>query len=104
MSWPDKIAVRAQWPDAAGIPDDVLDRYIASATSQCVRFAPTLPEGAEVPPAYVTAVILQTRELWAAGQREGDLIGVGEYAVRARPLTPTVRSLLRPERGRPVIG
>ena len=50
-----------------------------------------------VPDIWMIACVYQAREVYAAGQREGDIIGLGDYAIRARPLTGTVRSLLRPE-------
>ena len=54
---------------------------------------------------WMLAVVYQAREVYAAGQRgEQDVIGFGEFAIRARPLTSTVKQLLRPQRGIPVVG
>lgn len=54
---------------------------------------------------YTLGNIFQAREIFAAAQRgEQDVIGVGDYAIRARPLTAAVKQLLRPQHGKPVIG
>jgi hypothetical protein len=48
---------------------------------------------------------MQAREIYQAQQRgEQDVIGVGDYAIRARPLIAAVKSLLRPQQGRPRVG
>lgn len=52
-----------------------------------------------VPLAYTLATIYQAREVHTAAIRgESDVIGIGDYAIRARPLTAAVRQLLRPRR------
>jgi hypothetical protein len=50
------------------------------------------------------ANVYEARELWAASRRDGDVIGFDTYAVRVRPLSATVQSLLRPSRGVPMSG
>jgi hypothetical protein len=51
------------------------------------------------------ANVYQAREIYAAAQRgEQDVIGVGDYAIRARPITAAVKQLLRPQRGLPAVG
>ena len=58
-----------------------------------------------VPDSYMLANILQAREVRAATMRgEQDVIGIGDYAIRARPLTAAVKQLLRPQRARWVVG
>jgi hypothetical protein len=58
-----------------------------------------------VPSRYVLATVYEAPEIWAASQRgEQDVIGVGDYAIRARPLTAAVKQLLPPARGVPVVG
>ena len=58
-----------------------------------------------IPTNYVLANIFQAREIYAAAQRgEQDVIGVGDYAIRARPLTAAVKQLLRPQRGFMAVG
>lgn len=109
MPWATREQARAQWPDAASIPDDTLDQLLDVATIQAQAFAPALvvpidPADLVIPPNYVQATIYQAREVYAAGQRDGDVIGLGDYAIRARPLTASVKSLLRPQAGVPVVG
>ena len=57
-----------------------------------------------VPTNYMLATVYQAREAYAAGQRDGDVIGLGDYAIRVRPLTASVKALLRPPLGQPVTG
>lgn len=88
------------WPDAVGLPDDVLLRLLQAAQEQAEAYAPALAFGDAVPARYTEALILQARELWGATRREGaDVVGFDTYAVRVRPLSATVRSLLRPPPG-----
>lgn len=101
MAWATLSQARQDWPDAP--PDDVvLQRLLEDATDQCAAYAPVLPEDAEPPSGWRRAVVLQAREVWAAARRDGDVIGVTDtYAITARPLTSSVRSLLRPRRAVP---
>jgi hypothetical protein len=97
------------WPDSTDLDDDRLAKLLAAAFPQCELYAPQLPADATyptgVPEAYTVAQVMQARELYEAQQRgEQDVIGVGDYALRARPLIAAVKSLLRPQRGRPGIG
>lgn len=87
------------WADAP-TDDTTLDLLLAAATEQCAAYAPA-KAGTDT---GQLACIYQARELHAAAQRDGDVIGVGDYAIRARDLTSTVKALLRPQRGRPGIG
>lgn len=57
-----------------------------------------------VPITYMLANVRQAEEVYAAAQRDGDVIGIGDYAIRARPLTAAVKQLLRPQHGVPVVG
>lgn len=101
MAWATRELARADWADAP-TDDDQLDRLLEDATTQCAAFAPALAEDAEPPPGWQRAVVLQARELWAAARRDGDVIGVTDtYAITARPLTSSVRALLRPRRAVP---
>ena len=96
------------WADAPA-DDAALDAFLEAASDQVYAFAP--PTGVDaagaplpVPPRYRLATIYQARELQAAAVRDGDVIGVGEYGLRARPLVDSVQQLLRPKRGRPGVG
>ena len=90
--------VPSVWRDAANIPQPVLEELLSDAEVQCRAFA---PGGQLDAPHHKRAVILQARELWASALRDGDVIGVDQYVVRARPLTGTVRALLRPKKAVP---
>jgi len=102
-------ATRAQarnprlWADAP-TDDATLDQLLTAATDQCRAYAPALADGDLLPDRYVLATIYQAREIQAAAHRDGDVIGVGDYVTRSRPLTGTVKQLLRPQAGTPVVG
>lgn len=97
--WTSLTEARAIWPDAP-VSDVTLGSLLDDAEAQCRAYAPAWDENDDVPAGYGRAVVLQARELWAAARREGDLLGGSDYAVRARPLTGAVKTLLRPKRGR----
>lgn len=99
---------RLHWEDAKALDDPTLDDLLDAALPGVVAYAPPLGDlttSVDAPKHYQLAAVFQARELRNAIQRgEADVIGVGDYAIRARPLTAAVKSLLRPQRGRPGIG
>lgn len=102
--WADPTVAGEHWKDAP-TAGNTITRLLSVATTQAKAYAPALADTDLIPDNYVLAVVLQARELWNAAQRgEIDIIGVGDYALRARPLTGAVRALLRPETGVPGIG
>src|SRR5262245_44770416 len=106
-AWATPDEARAIWPDApTGGPEEdaLLDRLLDSAQEVCEAYAPALADGAPVPNRYREAVCQQARAIWTNMERDGDVLGFGDdYAVRVRPLEPSVKLLLRPQTGRPVI-
>lgn len=96
---------RALWPDAGPIPDATLQQLLEAAWETCEAFLPADALDAVTPPRrYVHANVLHARDLWTSYRREGDVVGFDTYAVRVRPLSDSVRALLRPQRGRPQVG
>lgn len=101
---------RALWADASTIDDDVLADILATSWARCVEFLPAgvADDWSNVPGPVMlrwkTANVYDARDLWAAGQRDGDVIAFDTYALRARPMSGTVASLLRPRRGVPMVG
>ena len=98
----------ALWPDADTIDPATLDQLLTASWSRCLAF---LPGDVDVPGAdpdtvvrWAHANVLDARELWTSYRRDGDVIGFETYAVRVRPLSDTVRALLRPQRGCPLVG
>lgn len=106
-TWASAEQARAIWPDApTGTPaeDDLLARLLAAAEEVCQAYAPVLPATDPVPARYQEAVIQQARAIWSNFERDGDVLGFdGEFTVRVRPLEPSVKLLLRPQTGKPVI-
>ena len=104
MSLATPTEARVHWADAP--QDDArLQSLLDVATDQVLEYAPVLAEGAAVPERYKLATIYQAREVYAAAVRtEADVVGVGDFVIRARPLTASVMQLLRPQSGRWVVG
>lgn len=92
------------WPEASRVESDRLQTLLDVAYDVLSTGpAPALEDGDPVPARYTEATILHAREVWAAIRRDGDVIGFDAYAVRARPVTSAVLSLLRPPTV-PVVG
>lgn len=91
-----KTTITAVAPD--GATATLSQAATATGTAITLTLARVLPQP------WMLATVYQAREVYAAGQRDGDIIGLGDYAIRARPLTGTVKSLLRPQPGRPKVG
>ena len=98
MAWATLNDAREMWTESRTIPDATLARLLADAEWQCEQIAPLVAPGATVPGAYARAVVLQARELAQAARRDGDMIALDSWSVRATPVTPTVKSILRPKR------
>lgn len=99
-TWATIEDVQAAWPDAL-LDEEQLQRLLDAAQEALEEYAPVLAEDAPVPARYTEALILHVREIWRSGEREaGDLLGIGDYAVRARDMTAAVKALLRPKKAR----
>lgn len=105
MTWATREDARELWPDAP-VDDALLDDMLGSAHEIVAAYAPALAVGDPVPYRYVQAEVLQAIEHFQATQRNGDVLGFGDsgYAVRVRPLTASVKNLLRPRRARARLG
>lgn len=102
-NWASLADARELWPDAP-LDDDLLGAMIDSAHEVVEAYAPTITGAA--PYRYIQAEVLQAQEHYQATQRNGDVLGFGEsgFAVRVRPLSASVKALLRPRVARPSIG
>lgn len=94
--WATKTDARLHWKGAASLDDTMLDQLLAAADEAVRAFAPVLADATVVPTGYVLATVYQAKEVRDAAQRDGDTIGVGDYVIRSRPLTASVKQLLRP--------
>lgn len=102
MSWATVDYARDLWADAP--MDDVLvQAMLDSAHEVCSIYAKAVTT---VPERYKQAEVLQAIEHYQASQRNGDALGFGDsgYVIRVRPMSATVKALLRPRRGRPAMG
>lgn len=104
--WASLEDARTAWIDAETMDDAELLGYLQAAYEQCVAFAPALADDVdEVPARYIRAQVQQARALWrslSAGDDNG--LGPDGLTVTVFPMDWTVKALLRPRRGRPVIG
>lgn len=95
--WATKAEARQFWPDAVSITDATLDALLEVATEQCAAYAPPALE--PLPTRYMLATVYQARDVYTASQRgEADVVGVGDFVIRAKPLSAVVKQLLRPQR------
>lgn len=103
-AWATVDFARSMWADAS-IDDDILEAQLAAAQESCQAYAPALEDDAPVPVRYSQAVVLQAQEVANAAHRDGDVIGFSDtgYAVRVRPLSTTVKALLRPRSAVPKV-
>lgn len=104
IGWIDTETDLSDWPDTSGMDADALERYLQAAYEQCVAYAPALAEGAPVPGRYVLAQLMQARALYRSViSGGGDTIGQDGFTVTVYPMDRTVKNLLRPRTGRPVV-
>lgn len=98
--------VRPYWSTVDEVDPEALVPLLAAAADQCAAFAPPppLPAPAPLPGAWLLAQAMQARALYRSGTAGGsDQYGTGEFTVTVFPMDWTVKALLRPKRGKPVI-
>lgn len=98
--------VRPYWANVDEVPDlGALAAVLTAAAGQCEAFAPALPAApAPLPHGYLLAQGMQARALWRSGTvGGGDQYGAEGYTVTVFPMDWTVKALLRPKAGRPVV-
>ena len=104
-SWASPEQAAAIWPGAGDLEPATLADLLAVATEACAAYAPALAIDQEPPARYRHAVVLHARDLRRAGlAAEDGSVGPDGFIIRPRPLTATVRQLLRPALGRPRFG
>lgn len=89
------------WSGFVDLNEEVLVLLLEVARDQCIAFAPTLPDGAEIPAGWVVAQARQARELARSGVFAGDQMGQMGHEGPTFPLDWHVKQLLRPKRGKP---
>lgn len=104
-TWHTLDSAIGEWIDAPQDWGNTLETLLDAARVQCEAFAPALVDGADVPVNYRLAQLMQARALWQSTKAnpQGEL-GEGGFAVQVFPMDWTVRALLRPRRGVPVVG
>lgn len=112
MTWVTNEQARALNPDLDTLDVDELGLYLDAAFEACAAFLPRCRDGVEVDytlPAEATASrklaqVMQAAALWKSTRSgPGNEFGAGEFTVTVFPMDWTVKALLRPKRGKPVI-
>lgn len=94
------------WADGVTLSEGTAELLLTSAWEQCEAYAPAAPDGEDVAVSdrFRLAQVMQARALWRSGMAgSGDQLGGGDLAVTVFPMDWTVKRLLRPQRGRPVV-
>jgi len=98
--------IRGAWKSAPIENLEVLEMILDAAKAQVIAYAPEFPTDNAYPPRYVLAQLMQARTLWTAGQviDGGGSTGEGDFVYTPRPMDKTIRTLIRPEDGKPDVG
>lgn len=98
-------AARADWPGAPA-DDARLHDLLDVARGQVLAFAPPLDELGTVPDPLRQAQLMQARNIWNAQQIDPGATSFGGdgFQVRVYPLDWSVKQMIRPQSGRPVVG
>lgn len=101
--WHNLDSARAVW---SGAPNDdpTLYELLEVAKGQVLAYAPaTVPE--TIPLNYRRAQYMQARNIWNAAVKDsGESFGGEGFAVTVFPMDWSVKNLIRPKRGVPVVG
>lgn len=100
-AWHTIDSARREW-DGAPQDDARLYSLLETARTQCLAYAPATTT---IPPHYRAAQVLQARNIWNASRIDpgASQMNADGYTVPVFPLDWTVRQLLRPIQGRPVV-
>lgn len=103
--WHTLESARREWLDAPALDDQLYGQLVA-AKEQCLAFAPALAVDAPVPMRYRQAQLMQTRNLWNSPKSDPNLGGFGgeDMPRTIFPMEWSVKNLLRPKRGVPLVG
>ena len=103
--WHTLASAREECADAEHIPDPVLFDLLDIARDEVVAYAPALAEGDPIPLRYIKGQIMQARNTWNAARVDPSTGGDGEesFVIRPFPLDWSIKQVLRPRTGIPVI-
>jgi hypothetical protein len=108
IGWVDETKItEGLWPDVILLEAADRDAYLQTAFEQCLEYAPVLGPTDPVPGRYAMAQIAQASELFAmARANDGEVLGqsAAGFEIRVKPLSTSVKSLLRPRRAVPEVG
>jgi hypothetical protein len=100
--------IESVWADAPVAEEErpALVLFLGSAQDQCLDYLDAdLTEETVVLDSWKLALILQCRALWQSAVTDPNgRVGEGEFQVTVYPMDWTVKNLLRPKRGIPVVG
>lgn len=97
--------VRSAWKDAPWENLELLGMILDVAKAQVLAYAPELPADDEYPDRYVLAQLMQARTIYQASTvSSAGTVGEGEFIYTPRPMDKTVRTIIRPDDGKPDVG
>lgn len=108
IGWVDTEAdvelIELVWPDAMGLEPAGVEHFLRVAHEQCWEFLNHKTDPDPVPARYLQAQIMQARAQHRSGVvGEGNQVGPDGLTVTVYPMDRSVKALLRPRRGRPVV-
>lgn len=103
--WSTLDAARNGWPDAEALDDVTLWELLQVARHQVLEYARHIPDGDVIPLSYVRAQVMQSRNILNAARVDAAAGGDGEgsFMLRPYPLDWTIKQLVRPRAGKPVV-
>lgn len=104
MAWITPAEAAVWWRDAAKLDETLVTSLLDAAQESLTEYGPAIP--APLPTSWKIATAYQARDIWTAASRDTDsvLLGDAAYPIRVRPLSSTVKQLIRPHNPRPRFG
>ena len=92
------------WPGSVDYSPETVTEFLAAARAQVEAFAPTLADPDDVPGRYALAQALQARAIARATTAgDGGQMGGDGLTLTIFPMDWSIKALIRPVKGRPVI-
>lgn len=104
VGWVTVERARSGWADSDTMSNRELAEWLASAYAECEAYAPALAVGVDPSENLRVAQIYQARATWRAlSENTQNQMGPDGYQIIVYPLDWTVKQMLRPKRGKPVL-
>lgn len=92
------------WPGSVDYSPETVTKFLAAARAQVEAFAPVLDDPETIPGRYALAQALQARAIARATTAgDGGQMGGDGLTLTIFPMDWSIKALIRPVKGRPVI-